>query len=73
MITGKIKSVKSKGFGFIETPMGIDFFFHQSNFTGDFKDLLKVFALGDKPKVQFDQDESSDKGPRAVNISIVKE
>jgi len=67
-MVGQIKSVKSKGFGWIATQIGIDFFFHQSAYQGDFKTLLRDYALGQKPKVMFDMDESSDRGPRALNV-----
>lgn len=70
-MNGKIKTVKSKGFGFIETNLGIDFFFHSSEFQGDFKELLRNVALGMKPEVTFEQDEKSDQGPRALKVILV--
>lgn len=70
---GQIKSVRSNGFGWIKTQIGIDFFFHQSAFLGDYKTLLRDYALNKKPKVIFDQDEGSDRGPRALNVRIVDE
>jgi len=70
---GQIKSVKSRGFGWIATQIGVDFFFHQSEYKGDFKTLLKDYALGKKPKVIFEMDESSDRGPRALNVTEVKQ
>lgn len=72
-MTGRIKNAKSRGFGFIETSGGIDFFFHESAFKGDFKTLLRDVALGKKPKVNFEQDITSDRGPRAVNITLASE
>lgn len=70
---GQIKSVKSRGFGWISTQIGVDFFFHQSAFKGDFRTLLRDYAMGIKPKVLFEQDPSSDRGPRALNITIFEE
>lgn len=67
---GQIKSVKSRGFGWISTQIGIDFFFHQSAFKGDFKLLLRDYALGIKPKVLFEMDKDSDRGPRALDVTI---
>lgn len=73
-MNGRIKSIKSKGYGFIETQIGIDFFFHQAACSkDDFKELLKRFAGGEKTKVTFDQDSESDRGPRALNIRITKD
>lgn len=67
---GQIKSVRSRGFGWIETQIGVDFFFHHSAYKGDFKTLLKDYALGEKPKVLFDMDKDSDRGPRAINVIL---
>ena len=67
---GKVKTVKSRGFGFIETALGIDFFFHQSQYKGDFKVLLNKIAMGEHPEVNFEQDMNSDNGPRALNVSM---
>ncbi len=63
-MTGKIKTLTEKGFGFI-TPDGgdKDVFFHSSALSGcEYNDL----QVGDA--VTFDV-EQSDKGPRAVNVS----
>lgn len=63
-MTGKIKTLTEKGFGFI-TPDGgdKDVFFHSSALSGvEYNDL----QVGDT--VSFDV-EQSDKGPRAVNVS----
>lgn len=68
---GQIKSVKSNGVGWIRTQIGIDFFFHQSAYNGDFKMLLRDYALGQRPKVQFEMDEASDRGPRALNVIAI--
>lgn len=62
-MTGKIKTLTEKGFGFI-TPDGgdKDVFFHSSALVGlEFNDL----QVGDA--VSFETEES-DKGPRAVNV-----
>jgi cold shock protein len=62
-MTGTIKRVTDKGFGFIAPDGGDkDVFFHMSSLVGvDFNDLRE----GDK--VSFETEES-DKGPRAVNV-----
>ncbi len=62
-MTGTIKNLTDKGFGFI-TPEGQtkDVFFHSSALVDVTYDELEV---GDK--VSFDT-EQSDKGPRAVNV-----
>lgn len=64
-MTGSIKTLTEKGFGFI-TPEGgdKDVFFHMSSLSDgmDFNDL----KVGDT--VSFDV-EDSEKGPRAVNVT----
>lgn len=62
-MTGSIKTLNEKGFGFI-TPDdgGKDLFFHQTGLSGVNFDELKA---GDK--VSFDS-EDSEKGPRATNV-----
>ncbi len=64
MITGTIKTLTDRGFGFISREgEEKDLFFHSKNCTGVRFDDLRV---GDT--VTFDM-EQSDKGPNAVNIS----
>ena len=62
-MTGSVKTMNEKGFGFI-TPDdgGKDLFFHQTGLVGVNFDELKP---GDK--VAFDTEES-EKGPRATNV-----
>lgn len=62
-MTGKIKTLNEKGFGFI-TPDegGKDLFFHQSGLVGMGFDELKAGEA-----VSFDSEES-EKGPRATNV-----
>ena len=62
-MTGSVKTLNEKGFGFI-TPDdgGKDLFFHQTGLVGVNFDELKP---GDK--VSFDTEES-EKGPRATNV-----
>jgi CspA family cold shock protein len=63
---GTIKRLNEKGFGFI-TPQGEDkdVFFHRNDLVGaEFNDLRE----GDK--VTFDK-EASEKGPRAVKVTLV--
>jgi cold shock protein len=68
MHTGKIKKVVSeRGFGFINDTDGREVFFHQSSLVDVQFDTLK-----EEQKVEFDIEDSA-KGPRAVNIHIVKE
>ena len=67
MHTGKIKKlVRDRGFGFISDTDGNEVFFHQSGLVGTTFDALK-----EDEKVEFEV-EKSDKGPRAVNVSIAK-
>ena len=62
-MTGSVKTMNEKGFGFI-TPDdgGKDLFFHQTGLVGLNFDELKP---GDK--VSYDSEES-EKGPRATNV-----
>jgi cold shock protein len=60
---GTIKRITDKGFGFIATADGTEYFFHQSACTGTpFDDLREgqavSFTIGQGPK-----------GPRAENVS----
>ena len=67
MHTGKIKKlVRDRGFGFISDTDGNEVFFHQSSLVG-----VEFDALKEDENVEFDV-EKSDKGPRAINVSIAK-
>ncbi|MFZ5364696.1 MAG: cold-shock protein [Patescibacteria group bacterium] len=64
-MTGKIKRLTDRGFGFIasdDTP-GKDIFFHSSALSG-----VQFNELAEGDAVSFDV-EDSDKGPRAVNVA----
>jgi len=63
---GTIKKLNEKGFGFI-TPEGADkdVFFHRNDLAGaEFNDLREG------NKVTFEK-EASEKGPKAVNVTLV--
>jgi cold shock CspA family protein len=63
-MTGKIKTLTDKGFGFIVPDEGgDDIFFHNSALVDVTFDELKV-----DDAVTFDT-EDSDKGPRAINVA----
>lgn len=67
MHTGKIKKVvRERGFGFISDSDGKEVFFHQSSLIDTQFDALK-----EEENVEFEI-ENSPKGPRAVNVRIVK-
>ena len=67
MHTGKVKRVvRERGFGFIADTDGRELFFHQSSLVDTQFDALK-----EEERVEFEV-EKSDKGPRAINISVVK-
>lgn len=67
MHTGKIKKlVRDRGFGFISDTDGREVFFHQSSLVG-----VGFDALNEDDKVEFEV-QNSEKGPSAVNVSIVK-
>jgi len=65
-MTGTIKTLTEKGFGFISAEgQEKEIFFHSSALVGVSYDQL---AVGNS--VSFDT-EDSDKGPRAVNVQLV--
>ncbi len=66
--TGKIKKiVRERGFGFINDTDGREVFFHQSSIIDTQFDALK-----EDQGVEFEI-ENSPKGPRAINVQLVKE
>ncbi len=63
-MTGKIRTLRAdKGFGFIKSDAGQDYFFHHSAIQGETMDELRE---GDS--VTFDAGEGP-KGPRAENVT----
>jgi CspA family cold shock protein len=65
--TGTIKRITDKGFGFIEAPDGIEYFFHQSACTSTPFDSMRegdsvTFTVGQGPK-----------GPRAENVNLAEQ
>jgi len=68
---GRIKAVNSHGYGFIETDKNIDFFFHHSQYQGDWKILLKRFISDEQLIVSFENDADAPSGPRALNVHII--
>lgn len=69
-MTGRITKVVSKGFGFIESDKEIDFFFHHSEYKGDFKVLLRKYVSEEILIVEFDNDPGAPQGPRALNVKL---
>ncbi|HET9253875.1 MAG TPA: cold shock domain-containing protein [Pseudonocardiaceae bacterium] len=65
-MTGHIKSIHAKGFGFIRGQDHVEYFFHASEFTGDWRELTPEMP------VTFEVSESR-KGPRATNVRRVGE
>jgi len=63
-VNGTIKRITDKGFGFIASDEGPEYFFHQSACTGTAFD-----ALREGQAVSFTVGEGS-KGPRAENVSV---
>ena len=67
MHTGKIKKiVGDRGFGFISDTDGREVFFHQSGLVE-----AQLSDLNEDTQVEFDI-ENSPKGPRAINVHVVK-
>lgn len=71
---GKVKTMNSKGFGFITSSDGVDWFFHHSDYVGNWRELMQKYMLAKEDKksleLEFDFDRSSGKGPRAINVKI---
>lgn len=67
LVDGKVKWFNNtKGFGFIQRDDGTDVFVHYSAILSEgFKSLTE----GDD--VSFEIDESGDKGPAAVNVTVI--
>ncbi|MFC1657858.1 cold-shock protein [Candidatus Omnitrophota bacterium] len=67
MHKGQIKKLmRERGFGFISDTDGREVFFHQSGLVE-----TKFDTLNEGQEVEFEV-ENSQKGPRAINISILK-
>lgn len=67
MHTGKIKKVvRERGFGFISDTDGREVFFHQSSVADS-----QFANLKEEESVEFEI-EDSPKGPRAIDVRIVK-
>lgn len=65
---GKVARVMSdKRFGFIRGEDGKDYFFHQSDFSGFFEDLISDFESKRTILVTF-EGTIAQKGPRASNV-----
>lgn len=73
-LRGVIKVVNSRGFGFI-TCEEIDYFVHYTDYRGDWKLLVQRYVsdrnIGRKVEVEFDFDESSKQGPKAINVTEI--
>lgn len=67
---GRIRVVNSAGYGFIETPKKIDFFFHHTSYRGDWKALLSRFVKDEILIVDFEIDMTAVDGPRALNVTV---
>jgi cold shock CspA family protein len=69
---GVVKSVVAdKGYGFIVTIDRTEYFFHKSDFTGHWQDLVDDRHNG-QIEVEFDVTKSP-KGPRAANVRRINE
>ena len=63
------KVLGEKGFGFITGEDSREYFFHRTDISGFFNDLVTDVDKGEIVKVTFDPDETS-KGPRARNVIV---
>lgn len=67
-MNGYFKSVSDKGFGWIRTEGGKDYFCHKSCYKGQWHKLLEDVNAGDRVDVTFEPDDDAPKGPRADNV-----
>ena len=67
---GRVKHCNSKGYGFIETDQMIDFYFHHTEYKGDWKVLLRKYVAEEVINVEFENDTNAPSGPRALNVRI---
>ena len=71
-MNGVVKSVVAdKGYGFIITTDRTEYFFHKSDFTGHWMDLVNDREHG-QVEVEFEVVKSP-KGPRAANVKVINE
>jgi len=69
MVSGTVKTVTGKGFGFIsQEDSDKDIFYHETSLEGDLAD--RKLRAGDKVKFEI---EETEKGPRAVKIELIEE
>lgn len=70
---GRIKVVNSQGYGFITDIRKIDYFFHVTQFKGNWKSLLARYVsdVVTPIDVEFDVDITAEKAPRAINVSLI--
>jgi cold shock CspA family protein len=66
---GHVKSIPgNKGFGFIRASNGAEYFFHESDFNGHWRDLVTDFNGNDSPvEVTFEPTDTP-KGLRAAKV-----
>ena len=74
---GKIKVIKSTGYGFIETADEIDYFFHYKTFDGNWKQLTSQYIEAkerdQKLNVEFEPDKTATNGPAAKFVKLLIE
>ncbi len=71
-MTGVIKNIMmAKGFGFIKTDKGTEYFFHREDYLGHWQDLVDDVMKG-TVEVEFEGGQAP-KGPRARNVLRVSE
>lgn len=70
---GRVTYCNSRGFGFVQDERLIDFYFHHTQFDGNWKHLLVKFVAGTPITVEFDNDDTAKESPRAKNVRILGE
>jgi cold shock CspA family protein len=71
-MTGVMKRILDKGFGFIEADgNGKEYFVHASDFVGDWLELKDEVQAGKRVKLSFEV-ATSTKGPRAAGVRRIE-
>jgi cold shock CspA family protein len=66
---GNVSRISAGGYGFIQGEDQTDYFFHKTDYMGDFGMLSEDVMTGRKVTVEFSS-VPSHKGPRASNVNL---
>ena len=67
MLKGTIAKLTDRGFGFIKTEEGVDFFFHRNELEG-----VEFNNLSEGQEVEFEKSQGRDGRPAAVKVRLTE-